>query len=141
MWDKFVNAFVAFQAIGIVVSIIYRWPLTAIPIVGLIFWFKWEDGRKERDLKRRGFHVEYVSPGRLRDGADDCEFVYYTLEGEVCFEGKAVRRGSILKVPSANLWEVKAPSWAAGHLELILDRICRAYPHTQLDRENPINIV
>jgi hypothetical protein len=99
-----------------------------------IIWFAWavyrESGRKERELSRQGFHIEWISAGVLRGEPDDTAFVYHEPIGAIWFVGKSVGRDSIVTIPDGHAWEQKVPDWAKGKRQVIVRRIRDAYPRT-----------
>lgn len=105
-------------------------PFISSIVLTLLVWLAWlfyrDWGRKNRELLRQGFHVEWVSPGVVRAGPDDIAIVYHDPRGEISFEGKEVGRNAVVHIPASSAWKLKVPDWAKDQRHIIIERICKA---------------
>lgn len=129
---KIMNWFHVMCGLALVIGIVYWQPVVGSIVLGLVaclaLAFYREIGRKERELSQQGFHVEWVSPGVLRDGLDDMAIVYHDLKGEIWFPGKIVRGKSIVTIPDFHAWDNKVPEWAKDQRQTIIERIGKSHP-------------
>ncbi len=107
--------------------------LGAIVVVVLAIW-----GSIQRDHQRRirrGYWVEYLSPGLIRGGDNQCGIVYHEGKNLVTFYGEARRRDSLIFVPSSSAWGNEVSEWAKGNREAILARIQQEKSFIQIETE------
>ena len=95
--------------------------LAAIIAIALAIW--WSIHRDNQWHIRQGYRVEYLSPGIIRGGEDECGVVYHEGKNSVKFYGEVRRRDSIIFVPSSSTWPDEVSTWAKGRRETILSRI------------------
>ena len=107
--------------------------LVTIIVVALAIW--WSIHQDNQRQIRRGYWVEYLSPGRLRDGNDDCALIYHEGNNSVTFYGKERNRGrdSIIFVPSSSAWPTEVSEWAKDHREIFLTRIQQEKKFIQIE--------
>lgn len=102
--------------------------------IGVVFiaWIAFcvyqESGRKERELKRQGFHIEFLSEGILRGGPGEILIVYHDVRGKCWFGGKMIGGKATVKMSESPFWEKSVPPWAKSERQVIIDRIRKALP-------------
>lgn len=102
-----------------------RHPLALAVIVALAAWGGVSWKREQQRRMREGYWIEWLTPGRVRDGPDDAALVYH--EGEREYGLPAKERidgdGAKLYVPSPARWNEAAPEWARDRRDEIIGRV------------------
>jgi hypothetical protein len=75
--------------------------------------------------KIRGYWVEYVAPGRLREDDADFAVVYHEGSRELMLLGRKRPKpeADVLFVPPEGSWSSRVEPWALGRRAQILDRL------------------
>lgn len=121
-----VKMFLWFQAVAATIWLLLffgKQPLLLCLVSGVAVIIALAILAKEAERKKNGYWVEYISPGVLRADEDEFALVYHDKAGDMCFTGTEK-----INFPSPKEWERKAPIWAKGQRQLIIDRVCKHYP-------------
>lgn len=85
--SRFFEWFCVLYAFAGLFYLAYWHPTISAIIFMLVIALAWiiyrENGRKEREMKQRGYHVEYVSPGVLHGDEDEIALVYHGIKGKI----------------------------------------------------------
>jgi hypothetical protein len=102
-----------------------RFPLAAGAVLVALLALTLSARRKRLERDRRGWWVEYVSPGVLRGGEDEFAIAYHEGNKTLYFSGTEGRRGerSTLVLPGAAAWPERVEAWARNRRDEIVARI------------------